>query len=264
MRSLSNRLRELETPVRKKPYPYALRLETDLSADTLKERLGEWAPWPQRIEFSNGVSTADFERRMPFNQGPLAKLSKVKEKIPFEELRGGTVLDIGCNSGHNSIFVAKEFGMRPVGIDVVERHIQTARFLSDLAGVEAEFLQGSAESFQRPETFDVVLHFGTLYHLENPLQSLRSACISLKPGGYLALATQCYDDAADWRSCYFMHTATNDAWWALSRKVLQEFLSLIGFTMIEEIFSVPLKPSGRTSTKYMTRTIFTAKKRSND
>jgi hypothetical protein len=37
-----------------------------------------------------------------------------------------------------------------------------------LAGASCEFEVGSAETFSRPSEFDVVIHFGTLYHLPSP------------------------------------------------------------------------------------------------
>jgi SAM-dependent methyltransferase len=79
------------------------------------------------------------------------------------------------------------------GIDIVPRHIEISRFLSEIAGVNAEFLIASAETFSRPEEFDVILHFGTLYHLPNPVLSLRTTFDNLRSGGYLALETQVYD-----------------------------------------------------------------------
>ena len=117
-----------------------LVLPTTLRPDALLDELGKHQPWGHKIDFSNGVSTAQLERRVPFSEFPIRKLRKAAAHIPFDRLRGGHLLDIGCNSGHNSIHAALEYGMRPVGIDVTDRHIQVAGFLAGLAGVECEFL----------------------------------------------------------------------------------------------------------------------------
>ena len=90
------------------------------------------------------ITTADYERCTPFADNPLEKLAMASAAIDFDALAGGTVLDIGCNAGHNAIHLASEYRMRPVGIDVVPRHVEVARNLAALAGVEAESPEGSA------------------------------------------------------------------------------------------------------------------------
>jgi SAM-dependent methyltransferase len=112
-----------------------------------------------------------------------------------------------------------------------------ARFLSELAGVKAEFLVASAETFSRLKEFDVALHFGTLYHLPNPVLSLRTTFDTLRPGGYLALETQVYDHPEDANICYFMHMQNNDPtnFWALSTNVLINCLELVGFRDVQRL-----------------------------
>ena len=208
-----------------------LKLPTQLSPEVLTERLREYEPWGHRIDFSNGVSTADLRRRTPFNENLLVKFHAAAQHVPFERMRGGSILDIGCNSGHNSIHAAVTYGLRPVGIDTVKRHIQSASFLAELAGADAEFLIANAETFTRPEAFDVVLHFGTLYHLPNPLLSLQSTFANLKKGGYIALETQTLEHPDDPNLCYFMHMQNNDHtnFWAISEHVLRRYLDFLGF-----------------------------------
>ena len=120
------------------------------------------------------------------------------------------MLDVGCNAGYNCIHAAKKYGLSCTGIDVVPPYIESARFLSETAGINAKLFIASAETFSRPEEFDVALHFGTLYHLPNPVLSLRTTFDNLRPGGYLALETQVYDHPEDSNICYFMHMQNND------------------------------------------------------
>ena len=214
-----------------------LMLQTSLTPEQLRDRLTQWEPWSIRVDFSNGVSTKDFKRRSPFDADPLNKFGVVEAAIPFAELSGGRMLDIGCNAGYNSINAAVKYGTRCTGIDIVPRHIEISRFFSKLAGVNAEFLIASAETFSRPKEFDVVLHFGTLYHLPNPVLSLRATFDNLRPGGYLALETQVYDHPEDPNICYFLHMQNNDRtnFWALSTSVLTKCLELVGFRDIREL-----------------------------
>ena len=239
-------------------YPCALYLDTDYDQTTLKDLLKSYEPWGHRIEFSNGLSTSDFKKRVPFSDNPLAKMSLINQKINLDKISGGKVLDIGCNSGYNSIYCATKFQMQPVGIDIVPRHIEVSKLLSKIANVKGEYLIESAETFFRPNTFDLVLHFGTLYHLPNPLLSLQSSYKSLKSGGYLALETQCYDDPSDENHCYFMNMQNNDPtnFWALSQKVLRNCLRIIGFVDCEIVKQVFIE----TLERNMSRVVLIAKK----
>ena len=219
---------------------YVLKLNTDVPADQLLEHLRQYEPWGHRIDFSNGVSTAQLARRVPFSERPLQKLKTVAQVIPFDDLRGGALLDIGCNSGYNTIHATAHYGMRVTGVDVQERHMQVSRLLAEMAGVEAEFLIGDAETFSRPSAYDVVLHFGTLYHLPNPLLSLKATFENLRPGGWLALETQTYDHPDDPDLCYFIHMHNNDDsnFWALSEHVLRRHLSFLGFADLQTVLKV--------------------------
>jgi 2-polyprenyl-3-methyl-5-hydroxy-6-metoxy-1,4-benzoquinol methylase len=236
-----------------------LSLETSMEAEALRDLLRRWEPWSIRVDFSNGVSTREFVRRVPFVEHPLNKLALVSDRIPFAKLRGGWLLDLGCNAGYNSIYIASTYGLSCHGIDVVDRHLESAQFFAQLAGVTASFERESAETFTRPAAFDVVLHFGTLYHLPSPYLSLQTTFNNLRPGGYLALETQVYDHPEDANICYFMHMQNNDAtnFWALSTSVLTKCLQLVGFKQIEEVRKVV---PAHGLAQYMARVVLIARK----
>jgi SAM-dependent methyltransferase len=217
-----------------------LTLHSSLEAGVLRERLRTWEPWSHRVDFDNGVSTLECSQRAPFSESPLSKFRYAATAVPFGELAGGRLLDVGCNAGYNSIHAALMYRFRATGVDIVPRHIEAARFLAGLADASCEFLLASAETFNRPGEFDVILHFGTLYHLPNPLLSLRTTCDNLRPGGYLALETQVYDHPEDGNICYFMHMQNNDQtnFWALSTSVLTRCLELIGFREVRQLTRV--------------------------
>jgi SAM-dependent methyltransferase len=237
-----------------------LTLHTSLSPEALQEKLRLWEPWSHRLDFDNGASTLNCARLTLFSESPLRKFRDAALAIHLGELAGGRLLDIGCNAGYNSIHAALEYQFSAIGVDIVPRHIEAARFLAELACVSCEFELASAETFSRPGEFDVILHFGTLYHLPNPLLSLQRSFENLKVGGYIALETQVYDHPQDPNICYFMYGQNNDTtnFWALSTPVLKKNLELIGFTEIQEIKRVPL-PS-LIQTQHMARIIVVARK----
>jgi hypothetical protein len=77
--------------------------------------------------------------------------------------------------------------------------------------------------------------------LPNPLLALKSTWQNLKPGGYLALETQCYEHE-DPNICYFMHMHNNDKsnFWALSTHVIETWLALQGFADIKILKTVKM------------------------
>src|SRR5215471_6833938 len=134
--------------------PPILTLQTSIAAEQLQDRLRSWEPWRVRIDFSNGLSTKDFKRCIHFNQRPLRKFHAVEAAIPFAELSGGRILDIGCYVGYNSIYAATKYRLSCTGIDVVPKHLEISQFFSNLVAADTQFYIASAETFSRPEAFD--------------------------------------------------------------------------------------------------------------
>jgi tRNA (mo5U34)-methyltransferase len=89
------------------------------------------------------------------------------------DLRGRTVLDIGCNGGFYSIEMKRRGAARVLGVDIDEAYLRQARFAAAVIGVEIEFLQLSVYDVAAlEERFDIVLFLGVLYHLRHPLLAL--------------------------------------------------------------------------------------------
>ena len=86
-----------------------LTLHTSLAPDALREELRRREPWNQRLDFDNGVSTLDCTRRARFSEWPLRTFAQAALVIPFAELAGGHLLDIGSNTGCNSIYAALKY-----------------------------------------------------------------------------------------------------------------------------------------------------------
>ncbi len=216
-----------------------LRATTDLSPDELAPMLEQWGPWRLEIEFSNGLNTTDFGVQEPFIPEPLGKILRVGAAVDLEEFRGGRAIDIGYNIGYNTIYLAETYDMSVTGVDIGTRHKEVAEFLLGATTLadQVEFVVGDATTFTTPEPVDLVLHFGTLYHLPNPLLAVETTARNLRPGGLLALETQIYIGEDQTLSKYingFMGDDTN--FWALSRQTLRRVLTHYGFVDIEVLF----------------------------
>ncbi|PYI76501.1 MAG: TIGR04290 family methyltransferase, partial [Verrucomicrobia bacterium] len=89
------------------------------------------------------------------------------------ELRGKSVLDIGCNAGFYSIEMKRRGADRVVGIDFDDRYLAQAKFAADALNLEIEFRKLSVYDVQElGEKFDLVLFLGVFYHLRHPLLAL--------------------------------------------------------------------------------------------
>jgi 2-polyprenyl-3-methyl-5-hydroxy-6-metoxy-1,4-benzoquinol methylase len=111
--------------------------------------------------------------------------------VPVLEHVGGgsTVLDIGCNKGSTSLFLAQH-GFRVLGIDIQRAAIEAARTraqeISATGSVEFRVADVLVENFEHP--FDVVLLIRVLTcfaELSEWTALLRRASQFLKPKGYL-------------------------------------------------------------------------------
>jgi 2-polyprenyl-3-methyl-5-hydroxy-6-metoxy-1,4-benzoquinol methylase len=98
-------------------------------------------------------------------------------------LKGLSVMDVACVNGGFSLEAAKAGAKDVWGFDVVPRYIEQARFLRDAAGipnVRFDVLDLNNLSPEVHGTFDVTLCFGIMYHLENPVASMRKIAAATK------------------------------------------------------------------------------------
>jgi SAM-dependent methyltransferase len=73
------------------------------------------------------------------------------------DVRGLDVVDLGCGTGYWCAWLAR-MGARPIGLDVSEAQLETARALQREHGLEFPLLHASAESTPLPDrSFDLVI-----------------------------------------------------------------------------------------------------------
>jgi tRNA (mo5U34)-methyltransferase len=140
----------------------------DISDDEIKERIGDLGEWFHNIDL-RGIKTAPHHFLGDY---PRFKWERFAAAIPAD-LRGMTVLDIGCNGGFYAIEMKRRGADRVVGIDSDGGYLAQARFAADVCQVEVELQQMSVYDIGRfEEKFDLVLFMGVLYHLRHPLLAL--------------------------------------------------------------------------------------------
>ena len=77
----------------------------------------------------------------------------------------GKALDIGCGSGIDSIFLAKQ-GWEVTSLDFMQEALEMTRKRAAEAGVTLEFVQADVTSWSRSEPFDIILDAGVLHNMK--------------------------------------------------------------------------------------------------
>lgn len=135
----------------------------------LRARIDALGPWFHNIDL-NGVVTAPGHFLGDYPRGKFARFAGA---LP-SDLRGKTVLDIGCNAGFYSVEMKRRGAARVLGIDSDDRYLDQARLATEALGFEGvEFAKLSVYDVATlGERFDVVIFMGVLYHLRHPLLAL--------------------------------------------------------------------------------------------
>jgi ubiquinone/menaquinone biosynthesis C-methylase UbiE len=102
---------------------------------------------------------------------------------------GARVLEVGCGRAIAlPVIHERRCPSRLVGIDV-DRSL-LAEAADNVTGLGVELVHGDVRAMPFPaSSFDVVIDFGTLYHVGRPAAALREVARVLAPGGLFCLET---------------------------------------------------------------------------
>jgi tRNA (mo5U34)-methyltransferase len=133
-----------------------------------RELVEAHGPWFQNFHI-DGIQTAPGH---PLGNYPDAFFQRFAHVFP-DDLRGWSVLEIGCNAGFYAFEMKRRGAARVVGIDSEPLYLRQARLIGDRLGLDVEFQERSVyEVGGLGERFDLVLFMGVLYHLRYPLLAL--------------------------------------------------------------------------------------------
>ena len=224
--------------------------DVPLARDQIFRRVSELGEWFHNLDLC-GTQTAPHHFLGDY---PAAKWRTFAHAIPAD-LRGKTVLDIGCNAGFYSIEMKRRGAARVVGIDSDERYLAQARLAAEVLGVELELRQLSVYDVARlGERFDLVLFMGVLYHLRHPLlaldllhehvvadllvfQSMQrgSAEVAALADDYRFSEQRIFDLPGYPRLHFVEHSYSHDPtnWWIPNRACAEAMLRSAGFAIVQ-------------------------------
>ncbi|MEM7582938.1 MAG: methyltransferase domain-containing protein [Acidobacteriota bacterium] len=142
-----------------------------------RQRLANESPkWMYEFDLGDGIVT-------PLLAEELRTIHDTRERMIFSRLdvllpslEGLRCLDAGCNEG----FFAQQLYQRGAAVDALDIrdvNIRRAKAVREICGLDPARLRFSTRDFfdlkAEPETYDVSLFLGLLYHLENPMGALR-------------------------------------------------------------------------------------------
>ncbi len=142
--------------------------EASTSTESLRQQIEALGPWFHNMNL-HGVQTAPNHFLGDY---PQVKFASFRSALP-EDMRGMSVLDIGCNAGFYSMEMKRRGADRVLGIDSDMHYLRQAMYAAEVSGVDVEFRQMPVWNIaQLGEKFDLVIFMGVLYHLRHPLLAL--------------------------------------------------------------------------------------------
>jgi tRNA (mo5U34)-methyltransferase len=238
--------------------------ETDsLTRKQIRERVQQLGSWFHNLDL-RGVRTAPDHFLGDY---PNVKWQQFASSIP-KDLKGASVVDIGCNAGFYSMEMKRRGAGRVVGIDSDETYLEQARFAAEVCGLQIELRHMSVyEVAELNERFDWVLFMGVFYHLRHPLLALdllRQHVVrdwlvfqSMQRGSsqldeieqdYPFSEKELFDSPGFPKMHFIEHCYSNDPtnWWIPNRACVEAMLRSSGFEIVdhpeEEIYICRRRP----------------------
>jgi tRNA (mo5U34)-methyltransferase len=228
-----------------------------LAPEQVRQKIAQLSPWFHNLDL-NGIQTAPDHFLGDY---PEVKWRNFANAIP-SDLRGKSVLDIGCNAGFYSMEMKRRGADLVVGIDSDPRYLAQARLAAEVSELEIEFHQFSVYDVARlGRKFDLVLFLGVFYHLRHPLlaldvihehvardlvvfQSLQRGSDQTMPirDDYLFWETEIFKRPEFPRMYFIEKNYSGDPtnWWFPNRSCVEAVLRSAGFDILqnpeEEVF----------------------------
>ncbi len=118
--------------------------------------------------------------------GGLKATNELIELCHIEEAE--YVLDVGCGVGATPCYIAKKYGCRVVGVDILRRMIERSKERANREEVEdrVEFIVADAQALPfRDDIFDAIIGESIITVIEDKQRAINECVRVAKPGGYI-------------------------------------------------------------------------------
>jgi len=134
--------------------------------------------WFYPFELPGGETTPTYNGGMldEVHSTRLQMMDAALNPVFGDSLAGRTAVDLACHQGYFSSQLIARGADCVLGIDARAEHIENARDISTAMGLaNFQAIQSDVHDLDCDQLgqFDIVLNFGLIYHLENPIGALR-------------------------------------------------------------------------------------------
>lgn len=161
-----------------------------LTREAVQAKVDRFTGWYHRIEVYPGLITP--------GAGDTETHRRLFDEIGLPlDATGLRVLDLGTADGYFAFLMEQRGAAEVVAVDYRASEASGFAIAAELLDTRVKYAVENVYDLtpEKYGTFDVVLFFGLLYHLRNPLLALDKIRAMMKTGGMMFLETQMLDNA---------------------------------------------------------------------
>jgi tRNA (mo5U34)-methyltransferase len=130
--------------------------------------LARLEPWFHCIDLGGGLKTKTASVMGEPIEHPEPTWQLVRQCLPAD-LRGKSLLDVGCNAGFYSVEAKRRGAKRVLGVDAQRKHIRQALFVRKVLDLDIEYRRMDVYELDPCVIgeFDITLALGLVYHLKH-------------------------------------------------------------------------------------------------
>jgi tRNA (mo5U34)-methyltransferase len=146
-----------------------------MTTEQILAELKRLEPWFHSIDLGGGITTKTESVMGEPVDHPHEPWQVIQQCLP-RDLRGKSLLDVGCNAGFYSFEAKRRGAARVLGVDGQRQHIRQALFVRKVLGLDLEFRRMNVYELDQQAVgqFDITLALGLIYHLKHLVLALEN------------------------------------------------------------------------------------------